>query len=193
MSDVRISRANVFLVAALVVALLGAALLLGMLLGKSSAPPGSPEFSVAALTPTSSVDAASAEATQDPTPNAQLADGSELPGLLAAIVDCNPLDSTAVTFGQLIPDGRHLSPRDPPDTLEVRSPDESAIQVGGINDPLALHGCVLGVLEAPPGVMERMNQTRAIDGTLSETWPGYVVTWTYHPDQGLVAVFSYDK
>lgn len=50
--------------------------------------------------------------------------------------------------------------------------------------------CVLRKLGAPAAVRERMYATRAIDGTLEETWGSYRATWTYHPDQGLQVVIS---
>lgn len=41
-----------------------------------------------------------------------------------------------------------------------------------------------------PAVYERMNRTRALDGTQSGTSEIANVTWTYHPDNGLQAVFE---
>lgn len=41
-----------------------------------------------------------------------------------------------------------------------------------------------------PAVYERMNRTRALDGTQSATAHGVNVSWTYHPDNGLQAVFE---
>lgn len=124
---------------------------------------------------------------------AQLSDGSELPGLLAAIVECGDSEKMVLSFAQFRPGTADVKPRFSPDTLEFGSASAGDISLLGINDPLVGLKCALGVLGAPPGVVQRMGETRAIDGTLSENWPGYVVTWTYHPDQGLVAVFSYDK
>lgn len=51
-------------------------------------------------------------------------------------------------------------------------------------------GCVLTKLDAPASLKQRMDTTRAIDGTLEETWGSYRATWTYHPDQGLHVVIS---
>ncbi|WP_448749395.1 hypothetical protein [Actinomyces sp.] len=50
--------------------------------------------------------------------------------------------------------------------------------------------CVLRELDAPESLMQRMETTRAIDGTREETWGSYRATWTYHPDQGLNVVIS---
>ena len=50
--------------------------------------------------------------------------------------------------------------------------------------------CVLGKLDTPAAVRERMYATRAIDGTQSEEWGSYKATWTYEPDQGLTVIVS---
>jgi hypothetical protein len=44
-----------------------------------------------------------------------------------------------------------------------------------------------------PAVYERMNRTRALDGTQSATSTVANVTWTYHPDNGLQAVFEREE
>lgn len=81
--------------------------------------------------------------------------------------------------------------------LQVRGLDQAGIDAtilsgsGTPEDVLAVHKCVLDKLGAPSGIVERMSRTRALDGMQTETWPGYKVTWTYHPDSGLDAVFSY--
>lgn len=51
-------------------------------------------------------------------------------------------------------------------------------------------GCVLEKLDAPASLKQRMDTTRAIDGTQEQTWGSYRATWTYHPDQGLHVVIS---
>lgn len=52
--------------------------------------------------------------------------------------------------------------------------------------------CVLDELGAPSSVSAKMDQTRALDGTQSDEWGGFEVSWTYHPDNGLGAVFTED-
>ena len=48
---------------------------------------------------------------------------------------------------------------------------------------------VLGMLEAPDFVTDRIEGTRALDGTQEVDWAiangGFVAFWTYHPDDGL--------
>lgn len=45
--------------------------------------------------------------------------------------------------------------------------------------------CVLNELDAPARVRTSIDQTRALDGRLSESWDGIIVEWSYHPDSGL--------
>lgn len=51
-------------------------------------------------------------------------------------------------------------------------------------------GCLLEELDAPTSLKQRMESTRAIDGTQEEKWGSYRATWTYHPDHGLHVVIS---
>jgi hypothetical protein len=41
-------------------------------------------------------------------------------------------------------------------------------------------------------VIDRMDKTRALDGTQDAKGKHYNVTWTYHPDDGLQMVFEAD-
>ncbi|KKI18725.1 MULTISPECIES: hypothetical protein [unclassified Leucobacter] len=45
--------------------------------------------------------------------------------------------------------------------------------------------CFLGELDAPASLEAKINNTRALDGTQTETWNHLKATWTYHPDSGL--------
>lgn len=52
--------------------------------------------------------------------------------------------------------------------------------------------CVLTTLDAPSRVTARMDQTRALDGTLEASWDAFRASWTYHPDNGLDVIISTD-
>lgn len=88
------------------------------------------------------------------------------------------------------------------DTAEaVRADDEGVTWTGNGTsltvdvDPysdLAWMEEFVDVLGLPSAVIRRMENTRALDGTLEESQDGITVTWTYHPDDGLSAVFSVD-
>lgn len=45
--------------------------------------------------------------------------------------------------------------------------------------------CFLKELDAPASLEAKINNTRALDGTQTETWEQMKATWTYHPDSGL--------
>jgi hypothetical protein len=46
-------------------------------------------------------------------------------------------------------------------------------------------GCIFGRLDMPEHVLNRMGQTRALDGMQDAEWGDYTASWTYHPDSGL--------
>ena len=52
---------------------------------------------------------------------------------------------------------------------------------------------VLDDLGFASSVSEAMNQTRALDGRQSASSGDYSVSWTYHPDNGLEAMFEINK
>ncbi len=43
----------------------------------------------------------------------------------------------------------------------------------------------LSALDTPDAVVERIYQTRALDGMQDATWGDFRATWNYHPDDGL--------
>ena len=45
--------------------------------------------------------------------------------------------------------------------------------------------CVLAKLDTPSYVIREMDQTRALDGRLSQSWGRFEASWSYHPDDGL--------
>ena len=51
--------------------------------------------------------------------------------------------------------------------------------------------CLGDVLGLPDSVSSRMGQTRALDGTQTADWDSFSVSWNYHPDDGLGAIFEY--
>lgn len=52
---------------------------------------------------------------------------------------------------------------------------------------------VLNDLNFPSSVAEEMNQTRSLDGRQSASTDKYEVSWSYHPDNGLEALFKLKK
>lgn len=45
--------------------------------------------------------------------------------------------------------------------------------------------CVLDALQTPQSIQARMETTRALDGRQTGTWPGFSISWGFHPDNGL--------
>jgi hypothetical protein len=45
--------------------------------------------------------------------------------------------------------------------------------------------CVTNELAMSDSIVQRIDHTRALDGTQSADWDGYTATWSYHPDSGM--------
>lgn len=75
------------------------------------------------------------------------------------------------------------------------SSDEMSITITGAGeydgpDFTDVH-CIGVALDMPDSVTSRMGQTRALDGTQTADWDTFTVSWNYHPDDGLGAVFEF--
>ena len=69
---------------------------------------------------------------------------------------------------------------------------QTAEPVGEISSVYALAGtaCVLDETGAPSSVGTKIDSTTALMGRQSDSWDGLEVSWSYHPDNGLDAVFE---
>jgi len=45
--------------------------------------------------------------------------------------------------------------------------------------------CIIEKLDVPDAVIDRINNTRALDGYQDATFGEFAASWTYHPDDGL--------
>lgn len=45
--------------------------------------------------------------------------------------------------------------------------------------------CLLNELDAPDSLVSKMSKTTAMDGTQTDTFEHYDITWSYHPSRGL--------
>lgn len=63
-------------------------------------------------------------------------------------------------------------------TFDTEGNDESA------GDDSTDVACMLAALETPDRVVSRIDQTRALDGTVDKSWGDYEAFWNYHPDNG---------
>ena len=70
-------------------------------------------------------------------------------------------------------------------SLFIDSEGEDAI--GASIDDAVL---ALMALDVPDSVLNRMENTRALDGTQEATWGDFTAIWTYHPDDGLDIVIT---
>lgn len=68
----------------------------------------------------------------------------------------------------------------------------NAPQGGDVSAMLTLPAmvCLLEETDAPDSVFGRVQQTRALDGRQSVEYGGLSVSWSYHPDVGVSAVFE---
>jgi hypothetical protein len=72
-------------------------------------------------------------------------------------------------------------------TLTIQSPTESA---GDAAASLVAMGCALGATGAPDSVASQVQQTSALQGRQEAAWEGIDLSWSYHPDSGVSAVFT---
>lgn len=74
-------------------------------------------------------------------------------------------------------------------TIHDLSPEHLSLTFYAGDDFDALED-LLDELGFSPAVIDRMGNTRALDGTQSAEAPHVVATWTYHPDDGLNIVLE---
>lgn len=84
-----------------------------------------------------------------------------------AYVSCSaPL---GITVGD---DGRSMS-------IDVRGTEDSS--GAELSDAV----CVLNALDVPDYVLDQIDHTRALDGTLNASWDNLSASWNYHPNSGM--------
>ncbi len=62
--------------------------------------------------------------------------------------------------------------------------------VDGASPSNDILSCIIKESGMPESVINRIDTTRALDGTLSDSWGNITVSWNYHPDIGLNMVFE---
>lgn len=84
-----------------------------------------------------------------------------------------------------------------PDHIEIRDEGKTIIMSGEGNESEGADivdiACVLMALETPDRVINKIDSTRALDGTVSESWDGLKADWSYHPDSGLNMIVYLDE
>lgn len=84
------------------------------------------------------------------------------------------------TFADIASDGSYLSVDTNPSDKDDYTSYEAYLAIMSINEALGL----------PESVLNRMNQTRSMDGIQSYSNDDLEITWTYHPDRGLEVNYS---
>lgn len=84
------------------------------------------------------------------------------------------------TFATMASDGSYLSVDTNPSDKDDYTDYEAYLAIMSINE----------ALELPESVLNKMNQTRSMDGIQSYSTDDLEITWTYHPDKGLEVNYS---
>lgn len=103
------------------------------------------------------------------------------PPLQAAYDECHKVgevDGAPVDMVSLASDQKSL-------TIDSGGGGEISASIGMLTAQ-----CFLNELEAPSGVSSKMESTSAMMGRQEEEWGDLSVSWSYHPDNGLNAVFE---
>lgn len=83
-------------------------------------------------------------------------------------------------FANVASDGSYLTIDTNPDNIDDYTNYTAYYTIMSVNEALGL----------PESLMEKMNRTRAMDGTQSEEFEDIEVSWTYHPDNGLCVTYE---
>lgn len=104
---------------------------------------------------------------------------------------CGPVVLTAVSgedsgLGDAVADA-WIELGDDGATLTVESPtsSEGDVQISAV----AMH-CALNETDAPYAVTSQVEQTTALEGRQEISWEGIDLSWSYHPNNGVSAVFT---
>mgnify|MGYP002572842201 CR=1 FL=1 len=84
------------------------------------------------------------------------------------------------SFAEIASDGSYLSVDTNPSDRDDYMDYEAYLAIVSINTEL----------ELPESVLNKMNQTRSMDGIQSYSTDELEITWTYHPDRGLEVNYS---
>ncbi len=85
-----------------------------------------------------------------------------------------------MVYAELTSDGTSLTVDTKPENSYMDYSNKIFTYIEQINQHLSL----------PSSVTAKMERTRALDGMISETYGNYVITWTYHPDNGLEVIYE---
>ncbi|GAA2748296.1 hypothetical protein GCM10009868_40780 [Terrabacter aerolatus] len=105
-------------------------------------------------------------------------------GVYSAISKPRPIEAAAEKCTTV------AKPEDGGHTLTLRN---VGAKEGPGPDSYTAAACVLLALETPSRVNDHIGQTRALDGTQTDTWEDFTARWTYHPDNGMTITITDSK
>ncbi|SMC67414.1 Ig-like domain (group 2) [Oscillospiraceae bacterium] len=79
-------------------------------------------------------------------------------------------------------DNSYLTIDTNPSDIDDYNNRDAILAIMDVNEALGL----------PESVWNDMNSIRALDGRISQTYDGITVSYSYHPDHGLLVTYSYD-
>jgi hypothetical protein len=83
-------------------------------------------------------------------------------------------------WAEIADDGSYLSIDTNPDNLEDELEVDAFYALEDVNAELGF----------PSSLYKKMGETRSVDGRLSEANDNFTVSWTYHPDNGMEAIYE---
>ena len=89
-------------------------------------------------------------------------------------------------YATLSTDGCTLQIDTKPDNLSFYINEDEGLIFDAIND-------INNYLGLPSSLMPKIENTRAIDGMMTEKSGLYIITWNYHPDDGLEIIYEVNQ
>lgn len=91
-----------------------------------------------------------------------------------------------IDYATLSSDGYTLEISTQPSGLSFYVTEDEGLIMGAIED-------INDYLGLPSSLMSKIENTRAIDGMMSQTSGVYEITWNYNPDNGLTVIYEINK
>lgn len=71
------------------------------------------------------------------------------------------------------------------DDATYRMPDSKTLVMDGASTDDPILQCLIDEIDMPNSVRSKINQTRALDGIMTDSWDGISASWSYQSDKGL--------
>lgn len=88
--------------------------------------------------------------------------------------------------------GQDLVPGDGGESISIRASSVDASNSPRTTPELVTMTslCVLDELDVPDSVTSKVEATTSMDGRQADSWDGFDLSWTYHPDNGLEIIIE---